>query len=106
MFGYVYLKIGEERDVACPFDGGEEEPGGQFAYVIDAHDIVGRLHALAVARRGIRFGSQQKRNVAGQVTVRSVQSAVVASQSAADADVAASADAVRQRQLTRKAGML
>jgi len=72
-----HLEIGEEGDVPGPFDGGEEEPGGQFADVVDAHDVVGRLHALPVAGRRVRLGPQQQRYVTGQVTV-TVQTVPVA----------------------------
>ena len=54
------LEVGEEGDVAGPLDGGEEESGGQLADVVDAHDVVGRLHALAVAGRRVRLGPQQQ----------------------------------------------
>ena len=53
-----YLKVGVEGDVAGPFNGREEEASGQFANVVDAHDVVGWLHALAVTRRRVRLGSE------------------------------------------------
>lgn len=40
------LQVREEGDVPGPLDGAEEHPSGQFANVLDAHDVVG-LHALA-----------------------------------------------------------
>lgn len=110
-----HLEIGEEGDVAGPLDGREEEPGGQLANVVDAHDVVARLHALAVARRRVRLGPQQQRNVTRQVAVRAVEAAVVAHAQAAHAAAAtqahvaattAAADPVRQRQLTRESRML
>lgn len=63
------LQVGEEGDVPGPLDGAEEHPGGQFANVLDTHDVVG-LHALAAeARRGIGLGAQQQGNISGQVRV-------------------------------------
>lgn len=94
----MYLEIGEKGDVAGPFDGREQETGSKFANVIDAHDVVGRLHALAVAGRRVRLRPQQQRNVTGQVAVRAVEAAVVTD--------AKSADAVGQRQLARETRML
>ena len=53
------LEVREEGDVPRPFDGAEEQPGGQFADVLDAHDVV-RLHAVtAVASARVWFGAQQ-----------------------------------------------
>lgn len=110
----MYLEIGEKGDVAGPFDGREQETGSKFANVIDAHDVVGRLHALAVAGRRVRLRPQQQRNVTGQVAVRAVEAAVVtdaksADTPAANAHIAAAspaADAVGQRQLARETRML
>lgn len=61
------LQVREEGDVPGPLDGAEEHPCGQFANVLDAHDVV-RLHALAAeAGRGIGLGAKQQRNISGQV---------------------------------------
>lgn len=48
------LQVREERNVPGPLHGGEEQPGGQLAYVVYAHDVVA-LYALAVPARGVRF---------------------------------------------------
>lgn len=63
-----HLQVREERDVARPFHGAEQQPGRQFADVVDAHDVVG-LHALRVSRRRVRFRPQQQRDEARQVRV-------------------------------------
>ena len=96
-----YLEVRVEGDVAGPLDGGEEEAGGQFADVVDAHDVVGRLHALAVARRRVRLGAQQQRNVRRQVAV-----AVEAVDAAAGADAQAVGAGAQRPQLRREAGVL
>lgn len=63
------LQVREEGDVPGPLNGAEEHPRGQFANVLDAHDVV-RLHALAAeARRGVGFRAQQQGNISGQVGV-------------------------------------
>lgn len=66
------LEVGKERDVPRPLDGAEQEPGGQLADVLDAHDVV-RLHAVSVAGARVRLGPQQHRNEPGQVAVMTVQ---------------------------------
>lgn len=61
------LQVGEERDVLGPLHGAEQQPGGQLADVLDAHQVVS-LHALGpVAGRGVRLGAQQQGDEAGQV---------------------------------------
>lgn len=62
------LQVGEEGDVSRPLDRREEQSRGQLADVVDAHDVVG-LHALAVARRRVRLGPQEQRDVARKVRV-------------------------------------
>lgn len=63
------LQVREEGDVPGPLNGAEEHPCGQFANVLDAHDVV-RLHALtAEARRGVGLRAQQQGNISGQVRV-------------------------------------
>lgn len=63
------LQVREEGDVPGPLHGAEEHPRGQFANVLDAHDVV-RLHALtAEARRGVGLCTQQQGNISGQVRV-------------------------------------
>jgi len=52
----THLQVWEEGYVPSPLDSAKQQPGGQLAYVVYAHDVV-RLHALAVPRRRVRFGS-------------------------------------------------
>lgn len=59
------LQVGEEGNIPGPLHGAEEHPGGEFANVLDAHDVVG-LHALAaIAGRRVGLRSQQKRDISG-----------------------------------------
>lgn len=63
------LQVREERDVARPLHGAEEQARRQLADVLDAHDV-GLLHgAVAEARCRVRLGSQQHGDERGQVRV-------------------------------------
>ena len=62
------LQLGEERDIAGPFNGGEEQAGGQLADVLDAHDV-GLLHAVAEPGGRVRLRPQQHGDEAGQIRV-------------------------------------
>ncbi|GIY52865.1 hypothetical protein CEXT_119861 [Caerostris extrusa] len=68
-----HLKVRKERDVPGPLHRTEEQPCGQLADVVDAHNVAG-LHALRVPRGRVGFRPQQQRDEAGQVgvTVESV----------------------------------
>lgn len=67
------LQVGEEGDVLGPLHGAEEQPGGQLADVLDAHQVV-PLHALgAVAGRGVGLSAQQQGDEAGQVRLAVVR---------------------------------
>ena len=64
-----HLQVREEGDVAGPLHGTEEQAGGQFADVLDAHDV-GLLHgAVAEAGCGVGLGPQQHGDEGGQVGV-------------------------------------
>lgn len=72
------LQVGEEGDVLGPLHSTEEQPGGQLADVLDAHQVVS-LHALgAVAGRGVGLGPQQQGDEAGQVRLAVVRVGAVA----------------------------
>lgn len=62
------LQLWEERDVAGPFYGGEEQARGQLADVLDAHNVR-LLHAVPEPGGRVGFCPQQHGDEAGQVGV-------------------------------------
>lgn len=101
MFTFVsaHLQVGEERYISSPFDGAEQQPSGQFADVLDAHQVPGRRRrqhrrlrrtgrvghrAVAAGRRRVpsdgwrvRLGPQQHRDETRQVRRRAAVHAVM-----------------------------
>lgn len=55
-----YLKIREEGNISCPFDGGKQKARCEFTNIIDTHDVVW-LHALSVTGDRVGFGPQKQR---------------------------------------------
>lgn len=95
--GVTYLQVWKEGYVPSPLNSTEQQPGGQLANVVYAHDVV-RLHTLAVPRSRIRFGAQQQRYIGGQVRV------AVESDGSSGSGCGRGCLAVSQAQLTRKSG--
>ena len=37
------LQVWKEWYISCPFDGAKQQPGGQLADILDAHQVAARL---------------------------------------------------------------